>query len=88
MKVRDLKNRLELVSDEHKVNRQLGVISHWVSRLKSKGFSTSDPRDVIALAGLERLGIVKLTMENEKAVPQLTEDGENLYKDFMARGYY
>lgn len=89
MKVRELKNFLELKAGEAEAGAALKGFSHWVSAIfQAKEYVTSNPKDETSLKQLESLGIVELTREKGQLVAVLSPSGRELYKDFYAHGYF
>jgi predicted methyltransferase len=85
MKVRELKNFLELNMPEQQITKALTSFSHWVAAVfQAKEYVVGNPGDMEMLRKLERLGIVEI--KKEKAA--LTKRGKELYHDFYSHGYY
>lgn len=89
MKVRELKNFLELQMDEPKARDSLNRFSHWITAIfQAKEYVTSNPKDVTMLERLKDLNIISLRVEKSQYIAELTSVGRKLYQDFYAHGYY
>lgn len=88
MKVRDLKNTLNIVMDETKVDGMLTKISHWTKKLSAGPYTTANPTEQRNLSNLEDLKIVTLKEEGLQSTVELTKDGKELYQDFFNMAYF
>lgn len=89
MKVRELKNFLELQMDEARVGKLLTAYAHWISALfAAKEYVVGNPKDQATLRKLEELKLVVLDEEKGQLVARLTPQGRTLYQDFYAHGYF
>ena len=89
MKVRELKNFLELQLDESQVTKTLNGYSHWIAAIHKAGeYVTSNPKDTQSLKRLEDLKVVELKEVKGQLVATLTKSGRELYQDFYGHGYY
>ncbi len=91
MKVRDLKNRLEILIEESKVMPQLIKISHWVNKIhkeKNGEYMTTEPSEIAALKQIGKLGIFELEDQKGATFVKLTEEGKELCNDFVGHGYF
>jgi hypothetical protein len=92
MKVRDLKSRLESSAGRAKINQLLTNVSHWmklVNESPSGTYAADNMRDIEALEKLAGLGLVAMKKGGGTAIlAELTNDGKELYRDFMGLGYY
>lgn len=85
MKVRELKNFLELNMPEQQITRALTGFSHWIAAIfKAEEYVIGNPKDMEMLKSLEDLKLVEI--RGKKAV--LTKGGKQLYQDFYGHGYY
>ncbi len=90
MKVRELKNNLNLMMPEFKVNDQLTAISHWLNKIHSspKGeYTTSVEKEIKAIKKLKELQLVDFS-GSETITIKLSETGKKLHGDFQAHNYY
>ncbi|MBI4019765.1 MAG: hypothetical protein HY367_00410 [Candidatus Aenigmarchaeota archaeon] len=89
MKVRDVKNVLLIEMGEARANDTLTKISHWVRQLHAvKEYATDDHGNKRALETLAVLKIAKTEERGSHVVAALTEEGNDLYNDFLGKGYY
>lgn len=89
MKVRELKNFLELNMDEAKAGSILKTYSHWLAAIfQARRYVTTNPNDLGTLKSLEILELVKLGDKKGQVLVMLTKKGKDLYFDFKKRGYY
>ncbi len=90
MRVRDLKNQLNLMIPEFKVNDQLTAIAHWLNKVHMcpKGeYTTSSEKEIKTLEKLKRLQLVDFEVPGTVLV-KLSETGKKLHADFQAHNYY
>jgi len=89
MKVRELKNFLELQTDEASAGQGLKGFAHWVSAIfQAKEYVTGNPKDAETLKKLEKLDIIELQEDKGQTIAVLTKAGKELYQDFFGHGYY
>lgn len=89
MKIRELKNFLELHMDEARAGQMLATFSHWVNAVfQAKEFEARDPKDIESLRKLAELKVVDIREEGGRAVASLNTSGRELYQDFYGHGYY
>lgn len=91
MKVKDLKNALALIVGEGREGHLLVSISHWVNRLRTaqEGYRAVLPQDIQTVKRLKELNIVEITGQDTEGVTAvLTREGKELYRDFIAHGYF
>ena len=89
MKVRELKNLLELRADDSQMTQALTSFSHWVRTLfEAKEYAVSGPKDRESLRKLELLGVVEFREEKGVVIASLNKSGKKLYQDFYGHGYY
>ncbi|MBI3259227.1 MAG: hypothetical protein HYZ54_07130 [Ignavibacteriae bacterium] len=92
MKIRDLKNNLEQNLNKVRANKYVNSISHWIKKIfdSEKGqYNTNDFNEINTLENLAGIGIVSLTKSPaDEVIAELTPEGKELHKDFIAHGYY
>lgn len=89
MKVRDVKNVLLIEMNEARANDTLTKISHWVRQLYATSeYATDIPQNRKGLELLAMLKIASVARKGEHMTASLTEEGKDLYNDFLAKGYY
>lgn len=89
MKVRELKNFLELQMDETQIIPVLNSLSHWVNAIfQAKEYVTSNPKDAQSLRKLQELKVVEVREEKGQTIVTLNKAGQELYQDFYGHGYY
>lgn len=91
MKVKELQKALVLMVGEGKEGQLLTAISHWVNKLRTaqEGYRAVLPQDIQTVKRLKELHIVEITREDAAGVTAvLTKEGKELYKDFIAHGYF
>ncbi|MBI4163598.1 MAG: hypothetical protein HY512_01935 [Candidatus Aenigmarchaeota archaeon] len=90
MRVRDLKNQLNLMIPEFKVNDQMTAVAHWLNKIhmSPKGeYITSSEKEIKTLEKLKGLKLVDFEGSGEIKV-KLSETGKKLHTDFQAHGYF
>lgn len=89
MKVRELKNFLELNMDERLITQALTGYSHWINAIFQAGeFVSGNEKDIKNLKSLEELKLIDLTEKAGKMVAVLNKSGKQLYQDFFGHGYF
>lgn len=89
MKVRELKNFMELNMEERRITAVLSSYSHWVNAIfQAKEFITNNPKDMQSLKKLEDLKIIEIQEQKGQFIATLTSSGRELYQDFYGHGYY
>ncbi|MBI4181933.1 MAG: hypothetical protein HY520_03125 [Candidatus Aenigmarchaeota archaeon] len=88
MKVRELKNFLELQAGEARAGQLLQTYSHWIAALfQAREYVVGSPKDLPTLHRLAELKLVILH-PGARTVAELTPAGKKLYQDFYGHGYY
>ena len=90
MKVRDLKNQLNLMIPEFKVNDQMTAVAHWLNKIHTspKGeHTTSSEKEIKTAEKLKGLSLLEFSGEGTITV-KLSEVGKKLHADFQAHGYF
>lgn len=89
MKLRELKNFLELQVEESQVTRLLSSYSHWINAIfQAKEFATSDQKDIETLKKLSELKVIDVKEEKGQLIASLNKSGRQLYQEFYGHGYY
>ncbi len=89
MNLRQLDNFMKDSMPSSQAHKAVDRISHWLEKLKTeKTYETGLPSELEALKKLESLGLIRLNNKGMTAEAQLTGDGENIYKEMIARGFY
>ena len=89
MNLRQLDNFMKDSMAPSAAHKTLDRISHWLEKLKAeKSYETGLPQEIQALKKIESLGIIKLEDRGMSVEASLTEDGENIHKEMIARGFY
>lgn len=89
MNLRQLDNFMKDTMAPSAAHKNLDRISHWLEKLKAeKKYETGIPAEMQALKKIESLGLVKLSDKGMGIEAELTEDGENIQKEMISRGFY
>ncbi len=94
MDMEKLERILQELTGEEDVRPFLRTVAHWTKRIKSNGnkFVTADLKEGESLKKLSELRIIKIDIRPkdlaDEVTATLTEEGEELSKDFFKKGFY
>lgn len=89
MNLRQLDNFMKDAMAPSAAHKNLDRVSHWLEKLKAgKKYETGIPSEIQALQKMESLGLIKLKDKGMSIEAELTEDGENIQKEMVSRGFY
>ncbi|MBI4170377.1 MAG: hypothetical protein HY514_01690 [Candidatus Aenigmarchaeota archaeon] len=94
MDVEKLEKILQEITGEDDVKPFIKTIAHWAKRIKASNnkFVTDNHKEAESLKKLSELRIIKIDIKPkdifEEVTAILTEEGEELSKDFFMKGFY
>lgn len=89
MNVDDLEQMLRELTGEHDVRPWMKIIAHWTKKIKKEGtYVTTDEEEIKSLRKIKDLGIFFVKEEDGELKASLTDEGNELSKDFFMKGYY